>query len=113
MMTYRFFRMIEAHASAIAKWNYEGPYSFYNMEDSEETMEDFMNGDYFYALNPENELIGFICKGNSARVLMFMIFSLPWLHLMNGRSRYMNALALKGALFSRVKQGNKMSIFSQ
>lgn len=68
MTTYRFFRMTEDCASAIAKWNYEGPYSFYDMEDSEETMEEFMNGDYFYALNPENELIGFICKGNSTRV---------------------------------------------
>nr|WP_225445752.1 GNAT family protein [Paenibacillus arenosi] len=38
------------------------------MDDSNECICELMNDEYFYALDSDNQLVGFICMGNSARV---------------------------------------------
>lgn len=68
MLSLRYFLLTEEYASSIAEWVYEEPYSFYNMDGSEECISELMNGDYYYVLNNDNELFGFICTGDSARV---------------------------------------------
>lgn len=68
MLSFQYFSMTKQYASLIAKWKYGDPYSLYSMDGSRESILELMNGDYFYVLNEENELIGFICTGNSARV---------------------------------------------
>ncbi|MFD3274374.1 GNAT family N-acetyltransferase [Paenibacillus dendritiformis] len=68
MSSLHYFPMTEDYASIIAKWTYDEPYSLYSMDGDEDTMAEFMNGDYFYALDNDNVLIGYICTGNSARV---------------------------------------------
>ncbi|PAD78381.1 GNAT family N-acetyltransferase [Paenibacillus campinasensis] len=68
MTEYRFHPMTEEYAAEISTWKYPEPYSLYSMEHSDEDIAELMNGDYFYALDMQNALAGFICKGNSARV---------------------------------------------
>jgi [ribosomal protein S18]-alanine N-acetyltransferase len=68
MPSLRYCVMTEEYASLIAGWTYEEPYSVYNIDDSEESISELMNGDYYYVLNSENELVGFICTRDSARV---------------------------------------------
>ncbi|GAK40907.1 hypothetical protein TCA2_3398 [Paenibacillus sp. TCA20] len=68
MQSFRYYLMTEEYAASIAEWTYEESYSFYNMDDSEETISELMNGEYYYVLNSDNELFGFICIGESARV---------------------------------------------
>lgn len=68
MSSLHYFPMTEDYASIIAKWTYDEPYSLYSMDGDEDTIAEFMNGDYFYALDNDNVLIGYICTGNSARV---------------------------------------------
>ncbi|WP_374019149.1 GNAT family N-acetyltransferase [Paenibacillus thiaminolyticus] len=68
MSSLHYFPMTEDCASIIAKWTYDEPYSLYSMDGDEDTIAEFMNGDYFYVLDNDNVLIGFICTGNSARV---------------------------------------------
>ncbi|BFH68441.1 MAG: GNAT family N-acetyltransferase [Paenibacillus dendritiformis] len=68
MLSLRYFPMTEDYASIIANWTYDEPYSLYSMDGDEDTIAEFMNGDYFYALDNENVLIGYICTGSSARV---------------------------------------------
>lgn len=63
-----YFAMTEDYARIIAEWTYDEPYSLYSMDGDEDTVAEFMNGDYFYALDNDNVLIGYICTGNSARV---------------------------------------------
>ena len=55
-------------AKQISKWIYKEPYSIYSMEESEEGINEFLNGEYFSALNTKNELIGYYCFGDSAKV---------------------------------------------
>ncbi|MEK5057984.1 GNAT family N-acetyltransferase [Paenibacillus sp. FSL H7-0326] len=68
MQSFRYYLMTEEYAASIAEWTYEESYSFYNMDGSEETISELMNGEYYYVLNDDNELFGFICIGESARV---------------------------------------------
>lgn len=68
MSSLYYFPMTEEYASIIAKWTYDEPYSLYSMDGDENTIAEFMDGDYFYALDNDNVLIGYICTGNSARV---------------------------------------------
>lgn len=68
MQSFRHYLMTEEYAALIAEWTYEESYSFYNMDGSEETISELMNGEYYYVLNSDNELFGFICIGESARV---------------------------------------------
>jgi ribosomal-protein-alanine N-acetyltransferase len=68
MVAYHFKPMTEQYASIISLWTYNEPYSIYSMDGSIDCINDLMNGDYFYVLDDSNNLIGFICSGNSARV---------------------------------------------
>lgn len=68
MASFQYFKMTEQYASLIAGWTYEEPYSLYSMDGGLDDISELMNGDYFYVLDYANELIGFICTGNSARV---------------------------------------------
>lgn len=66
-MNYTFQPMTLEYARLICQWHYEEPYSLYSLEESEECIDEFMNGDYYAGLIGD-ELIGFICCGQSARV---------------------------------------------
>ena len=62
---YIFIPMNFKHAEEIAyNWKYEDPYSFYNMTEDEEDLQEFLNQeswkDSFYAvINEQKELVGF------------------------------------------------------
>jgi [ribosomal protein S18]-alanine N-acetyltransferase len=60
--------MTESFVKEILLWNYEPPYDFYNNETTEETISEFMNGDYFAVVDGMNSLIGFFCLGISSQV---------------------------------------------
>lgn len=60
-MTYRF-------AEEISGWIYQGEYAVYSFEPGEETMGELLNGDYFACVDRSNRLIGYFCKGDSARI---------------------------------------------
>jgi ribosomal-protein-alanine N-acetyltransferase len=68
MNTYNFQPMTEEYASTICNWKYHGPYSIYSMDGSYECICELMNSEYFYVMDNENSLVGYICSGNSARV---------------------------------------------
>ncbi|WP_028596431.1 GNAT family N-acetyltransferase [Paenibacillus assamensis] len=68
MTAYHFYPMTEEYASIICTWKYSAPYSIYSMDDSNECICELMNDEYFYALDSDNQLVGFICMGKSARV---------------------------------------------
>ncbi|MBY0216296.1 GNAT family N-acetyltransferase [Paenibacillus illinoisensis] len=68
MSHYRFYPMTKDRALQISKWQYEYPYSLYDMDSSEDSILELMNGEYYYALDEHDDLIGFICVGGSARV---------------------------------------------
>ena len=68
MTTYHFYPMTNDHAYTISKWKYEEPYSLYGMDGSDEDISELLNDEYYSVINHENSLVGFICKGNSARV---------------------------------------------
>jgi [ribosomal protein S18]-alanine N-acetyltransferase len=68
MNTYNFKPMTEDNASAICNWKYDGLYSIYSMDGSNECICELMNGDYFFVMDNTNGLVGYICSGNSARV---------------------------------------------
>jgi len=60
----RFTPMTDDYASAIVAWHYDGIYSFYDLEQDREDLEEFLHpknrGDkYFAVLDEEDELIGF------------------------------------------------------
>lgn len=65
-MQFKFKLMDENCARAIANWHYEGIYTFYDMDQDIEDMEELLNphswADRYYAVvNESNELIGFFC----------------------------------------------------
>ncbi|WP_454192453.1 GNAT family N-acetyltransferase [Paenibacillus sp. Marseille-Q7038] len=68
MNTITFLPMSHQYANAIATWTYPEPYSLYNMDDEEETLDELMDGSYYVALDGKENLIGFICTGEAARV---------------------------------------------
>lgn len=68
MSRYHFHLMTKDRALQISKWQYEYPYSLYDMDSSEDSILELMNGEYYYALDEHDDLIGFICVGGSARV---------------------------------------------
>lgn len=66
--SYKFQPMIEDLARQIAKWSYKEPYALYSMDGDEDCIGELLNGDYFSVHGEGNQLIGFICVGDSARV---------------------------------------------
>lgn len=68
MSTYKFRPMTSEKAKMISTWQYEEPFSIYNMDDSEESISELLNGEYYYVMNELNLLVGYICTGGAARV---------------------------------------------
>lgn len=66
--TYKMRLMKEEEAKKITGWRYETPYSFYNMEEDPETIQELLDGSYFSVLNQEEDLIGYFCYGKNAQV---------------------------------------------
>ncbi|WP_127579428.1 GNAT family N-acetyltransferase [Paenibacillus koleovorans] len=65
---YHFVPMTESVAKTISSWTYPPPYDLYTMDGSEECIQEFMNGEYFYVEDEGFQLVGFVCSGCSARV---------------------------------------------
>lgn len=55
-------------ATTILGWKYEQPYDFYNNEQSDEALEELMDGLYYAIADKNKEVIGFFCIGESAQV---------------------------------------------
>ncbi len=60
--------MTEGYAKEILEWSYEKPYDFYNIEQEEGQLEELLDGTYFVVVNNTDELYGFFCVGNAAKV---------------------------------------------
>lgn len=60
--------MNEERAKDILSWEYEKPYDFYNNELTDENLKEILDGTYYALLNDNNQLVGFYCIGESARV---------------------------------------------
>lgn len=54
-------------AEEIHKWEYEEPYSLYNLEYDERSLKEFVTGEYFSVWSNE-DLIGYVCYGEPATV---------------------------------------------
>ncbi|WP_213025874.1 GNAT family N-acetyltransferase [Brevibacillus reuszeri] len=63
-----FHLMTMAEAQEIIKWKYPQEYSFYNFDDSAETLQELLDGTYYAACDDEHQLIGFFCFGQNAQV---------------------------------------------
>jgi RimJ/RimL family protein N-acetyltransferase len=59
--------MDELGARQISNWKYEGQYSLYSMDGSNECVSELLNGSY-YLVKDEKEVIGFYCFGQAAQV---------------------------------------------
>jgi aminoglycoside phosphotransferase/RimJ/RimL family protein N-acetyltransferase len=66
--THRMRLMTKEEARVITGWRYEAPYSFYNMEEDPETIQELLNGSYFSVIGQEEELVGYFCYGKNAQV---------------------------------------------
>lgn len=65
-MEYIIKEMNYEKAKQISKWEYDEPYSIYNMDESD--INELLNGFYFYVTDTENNLLGYYCFGESAQV---------------------------------------------
>lgn len=61
-------KMTENKARHILAWKYEVPYDFYNNEETDEALEEMLDGSYYALLNEQNDVIGFFCIGKNAQV---------------------------------------------
>ncbi|WDL96448.1 GNAT family N-acetyltransferase [Alicyclobacillus sp. ALC3] len=59
--------MTLGHASKISRWAYEPPYDFYNMDTSDESINELLSGAY-RIVQSSSEVYGFYCVGESAQV---------------------------------------------
>ncbi|WBW96412.1 GNAT family N-acetyltransferase [Oceanirhabdus sp. W0125-5] len=55
-------------AKEISKWIYEEAYSIYSMDQSDECINELLNGNYFSVSDRENNLVGYYCFGEAAQV---------------------------------------------
>lgn len=70
-MMYKFEMMTQEQAEEIAhNWHYDGEYSFYDMEEDEEDLEEFLDrkarGNSIFAVMMDDELIGFFSESQAA-----------------------------------------------
>ncbi|MGB7606619.1 MAG: GNAT family N-acetyltransferase [Lutisporaceae bacterium] len=61
-------RMSNDEAKQVSKWIYEPPYSIYSMDESDDSINELLNGYYFSVLDEANNLVGYYCFGESAQV---------------------------------------------
>ena len=57
----------ELDAVAIADWEYDPPYTMYNLRGSLLAIVEFLTGPY-YSVRRDGRLVGFFCYGHAARV---------------------------------------------
>ena len=55
-------------ARNILTWKYEEPYDFYNNEETDEALDEMLDGSYYALLNEQNAVVGFFCIGKNAQV---------------------------------------------
>jgi len=55
-------------AKQISNWVYKGPYSIYSMDESDDGINELLNGYYFSVSDRENNFLGYYCFGESAQV---------------------------------------------
>lgn len=67
-MSYIIRPMKKDEAIEISKWEYEEPYSFYNMGGSQEVIEELLDGSYYTVKKENEEIFGYFCFGISAQV---------------------------------------------
>lgn len=67
-MTFYSRKMNGMDAAEILLWHYEEPYDFYNMDNSDETLSELLDGSYYVVYSGDDRLFGYYCKGNSAQV---------------------------------------------
>ena len=56
------------NACRIARWKYEGIYSFYSLDGSSECINELLNGTYYHVTDETEGLLGYFCYGRSAQV---------------------------------------------
>lgn len=61
-------KMNYKEAKEISNWHYKEPYSIYSMENSEEDINELLNGYYYSVSDINNNLIGYYCFGEAAKV---------------------------------------------
>ncbi len=66
-MDFKIIKMNSQDARSIIKWKYPKPYDLYNMDDTECSFSELLNGSY-YSVYFDNLLYGFYCFGKSAQV---------------------------------------------
>lgn len=66
--TYMMKLMTVEAANIITRWKYEPPYSFYNMVNDSEGVQELLDGSYFIVINRKEELVGYFCYGKNAQV---------------------------------------------
>lgn len=67
-MKYNIIQMDIESAKEISKWIYEEPYFIYSMEESDEDIDELLNGFYFAVRDEANNLLGYYCFKESAQV---------------------------------------------
>lgn len=65
-MDYIFRPLTDTAAHAIAAWHYDGPYSFYDMDQDQEDLAEFLDPStwpdrYFAVYGEDGDLVGFFC----------------------------------------------------
>lgn len=56
------------HIKEIMTWKYGPPYELYNLNDNEETKNQFIKAPYYVLLNEKNDLIGYYSHGIEATI---------------------------------------------
>ena len=69
-MQITFSAMTEEAARAVAAWQYEGIYAFYNFDprDQQHAIREMLDGSYYAATDEQGELVGYFCFGAPAQV---------------------------------------------
>lgn len=67
METTTFNKVKEYEAVILSSWTYPSPYDFYNHAQTEDSKQEWLTGNYF-CIYKQEEMIGFFCYGESARV---------------------------------------------
>ena len=61
-------KMTKEEAIIISQWTYDGIYRMYSFIQDEETIQELMNGDYYFCRNEDSSLLGYFCFQSSARI---------------------------------------------
>jgi len=75
-MHFIFTPMTETHAYAIVAWHYDGPYTFYDVDQDPDDVREFLDSEtwgktMFAVVDEQGELVGFFsCKQDGATVMI-------------------------------------------